>query len=346
MGNTPSEEEKDETNEENTNADEENDNLSEDKIDGEEESESGSEDNSYPLYIYKDDPKSDPVMEYVEVDEKKKTKDDGLGNKNVKNKNLNKKENLISGLKKNTNTTTNKDNNKTLEEEKHEANDELHYITFPEDYDAYVVKFYAPWCPHCQSYKPVYVSIAKELSSRTTHERVLFMALSCVAHESICTTYNISGFPTILGFKYNGLTKKEGLILNNDDDPELTADFIGKRLHLDLIMGKDEKNKQITLEYDEDDEYVADEETNKNSIPRLFRKHTIKMQKAIQLKKDARKASIKQLQEHEYRRSLSDVYSDAGKSLIYLLRSSIYVSNSRLSEKRVSSLKGLLCDYI
>merc|ERR1711862_650518 len=136
--------------------------------------------------------------------------------------------------------------------------DNPHYINFPENYDAYVVEFYAPWCPHCQEYKPVYVSMAKEVISRTSHERVSFLALSCTAYEDICMTYNISGFPSIRGFRSDIIKDKLGLELNSDDEPELTPDRIGTYLHLDLIIGNNNNNDDNN---DDDDEY--DDNTKK-----------------------------------------------------------------------------------
>ncbi|CAO3611654.1 unnamed protein product [Cunninghamella echinulata] len=57
----------------------------------------------------------------------------------------------------------------------------------------YFIKFYAPWCPHCQNLAPTWVQMAKELKNQVDVAEV-----NCDDHKDICSEYGIQGFPTLL----------------------------------------------------------------------------------------------------------------------------------------------------
>ncbi|CAO3598368.1 unnamed protein product [Absidia cylindrospora] len=56
----------------------------------------------------------------------------------------------------------------------------------------YFVKFYAPWCPHCQHLAPIWEQMAKELTNQIDVGEV-----NCDDHRDICRQNQIDGFPTL-----------------------------------------------------------------------------------------------------------------------------------------------------
>ena len=64
---------------------------------------------------------------------------------------------------------------------------------------ARVVEFYAPWCPHCQHFKPKYIKLAKAVTAK--HPDIEFHAVSCTAHTQLCREQNVNGYPTLKLFR-------------------------------------------------------------------------------------------------------------------------------------------------
>lgn len=70
-----------------------------------------------------------------------------------------------------------------------------------ENFEKYVslgnhfVKFYAPWCGHCQSLAPIW----QDLSSHYKAEPDVSIAkIDCTQHRSICQSFDIKSYPTLL----------------------------------------------------------------------------------------------------------------------------------------------------
>jgi len=55
------------------------------------------------------------------------------------------------------------------------------------------VKFYAPWCGHCKNLAPTWDKLATALKGKAQIAKV-----DCTAHASICTEFNIEGYPTLI----------------------------------------------------------------------------------------------------------------------------------------------------
>ena len=62
-----------------------------------------------------------------------------------------------------------------------------------------VVEFYAPWCPHCQHFKPHYIDIARKVTAvgERVGQKINFYAVSCVAHDPVCKNQGVHGYPSI-----------------------------------------------------------------------------------------------------------------------------------------------------
>ena len=63
-----------------------------------------------------------------------------------------------------------------------------------------VVEFYAPWCGHCQHFKPHYIKVARQLTAAAPKlgTEIDFHAVSCVAHKHVCNSQGVDGYPTIV----------------------------------------------------------------------------------------------------------------------------------------------------
>jgi protein disulfide-isomerase len=72
--------------------------------------------------------------------------------------------------------------------------------------DPWFVKFYAPWCHHCQAMQPNWAAMAREMQGKLNVGEV-----NCDAEKRLCKDARVKGYPTILFFRggerveYNGL---------------------------------------------------------------------------------------------------------------------------------------------
>ncbi|XP_070166517.1 thioredoxin domain-containing protein 5 homolog [Polyergus mexicanus] len=57
------------------------------------------------------------------------------------------------------------------------------------------VKFYAPWCGHCQKLAPTWDKLANSLRN---DDIVSISKIDCTQHRSICGQFDIKGYPTLL----------------------------------------------------------------------------------------------------------------------------------------------------
>lgn len=57
------------------------------------------------------------------------------------------------------------------------------------------VKFYAPWCGHCQKLAPVWEKLAQSLKN---DDKISVSKIDCTQYRSICTQFDVKGFPTLL----------------------------------------------------------------------------------------------------------------------------------------------------
>ncbi|SAL98359.1 hypothetical protein [Absidia glauca] len=69
----------------------------------------------------------------------------------------------------------------------------------------YFVKFYAPWCPHCQRLAPLWTRLAMELKNQVDVAEV-----NCDTHMDVCHRYNIKALPTLKLFRNRQVHLFEG----------------------------------------------------------------------------------------------------------------------------------------
>lgn len=72
--------------------------------------------------------------------------------------------------------------------------------------EPWFVKFYAPWCHHCQALAPNWEQLAKEMQGRLNIGEV-----NCDAESRLCKDVRLRGYPTILFFKGGERVEYEGL---------------------------------------------------------------------------------------------------------------------------------------
>lgn len=95
------------------------------------------------------------------------------------------------------------------------------------------VKFYAPWCSHCQRLAPTWEQLAKTLQNEET---VSIAKIDCTVYRPICQDFEVKGYPTLLWIedgkkieKYSGSRGHDELqayvkkMLGNDASQEAPA---------------------------------------------------------------------------------------------------------------------------
>lgn len=72
--------------------------------------------------------------------------------------------------------------------------------------DPWFVKFYVPWCTHCQHLAPTWLEMAKEMEGKLNIGEV-----NCEQHSRLCKDAKVGAFPTIYFFRGGERVEYEGL---------------------------------------------------------------------------------------------------------------------------------------
>ena len=78
----------------------------------------------------------------------------------------------------------------------------------PEKGTVKIVKFYAPWCGHCQTMAPEWTKFEKNHLTVVNSTKILILSVNCDDHKDIARSQKIMGFPTVQAILPNGETKE------------------------------------------------------------------------------------------------------------------------------------------
>ncbi|XP_034940753.1 thioredoxin domain-containing protein 5 homolog [Chelonus insularis] len=104
------------------------------------------------------------------------------------------------------------------------------------------VKFYAPWCGHCQKLAPTWEELAKSYSYDTT---VKISKIDCTQYRSICDHYEIKGYPTLLWIENGKKVDKYSGSRSHEDLKKYIAQMLRKNSDKNDDDGDDTMNDNI-----------------------------------------------------------------------------------------------------
>ncbi|KAJ2082126.1 hypothetical protein H4R24_001822 [Coemansia sp. RSA 988] len=102
------------------------------------------------------------------------------------------------------------------------------------------VKFYAPWCPHCQTLAPVWKQVANELKGRVNVGQV-----NCDENGKLCSDHNVQGFPTL-----QLLWEGEPTVFKGSRDLENIVNFVDTMMAQPREIKTAEELQQLKREND------------------------------------------------------------------------------------------------
>mmetsp|Transcript_23812 Transcript_23812/g.70346 ORF Transcript_23812/g.70346 Transcript_23812/m.70346 type:complete len:522 (-) Transcript_23812:2-1567(-) len=175
-----------------------------------------------------------------------------------------------------------------------------------------VVEFYAPWCSHCQHFKPTYVKLARDVTSTNAGADVRFYAVSCTAHGRICNDQGVKGYPCIKLFK--------------------AGEANGEKAENRKKIGVESVLSQLGLrsEHEGSDEVGQGRESIGES-PKKEGKSELVIQKAALTEEEIAAST--------HKRTKANVFNDASLSLDFTFRHGIFMSKGPLSLKKKDALR-------
>lgn len=102
------------------------------------------------------------------------------------------------------------------------------------------VKFYAPWCGHCQKLAPLWEQLSQSFQSDDT---VSIAKVDCTQYRSVCNNFDVKGYPTLLWIEDG---KKVDKYQGERTHEDLKA-YVSNRLG-DGKSSQEEKKSAVTTE--------------------------------------------------------------------------------------------------
>ncbi|KAF5952148.1 hypothetical protein HYC85_010092 [Camellia sinensis] len=119
-----------------------------------------------------------------------------------------------------------------------------------QDRDA-LVEFYAPWCGHCKKLAPEFEKLGTSFKKAKS---ILIGKVDCDEHKSLCTKYDVSGYPTIHWFPKGSLKPKE---YEGAHTPEALVAFVNIEGGTNVKIAEI-PSSVVILTFDNFDEIVLD----------------------------------------------------------------------------------------
>ncbi|XP_063285867.1 dnaJ homolog subfamily C member 10 [Pelobates fuscus] len=120
---------------------------------------------------------------------------------------------------------------------------------FPGDQrEAWLVDFFAPWCPPCRALLPELRKASKRLFGQ-----IRFGTLDCTIHEGLCNTHNIRAYPTTVVFNQSNTYEYEG-----HHNAEQILEFIQDLQHPSVVTLTPETFKELVKRRKKDEIWVID----------------------------------------------------------------------------------------
>ncbi|KAM9985740.1 hypothetical protein ACTFIZ_012392 [Dictyostelium cf. discoideum] len=131
----------------------------------------------------------------------------------------------------------------------------------------WLVEFFAPWCGHCKRLAPVYEELAQLYNLDIENSKVKIAQVNCVDNQSVCSKYDIKGYPTIKYFSegeikdYRGSRDKNSFItyldsmskspiLNIESKEQLKEKLKENKVSFIFISsGSETKDKEVLNQY-------------------------------------------------------------------------------------------------
>ncbi|XP_043246793.1 thioredoxin domain-containing protein 5 homolog [Amphibalanus amphitrite] len=127
---------------------------------------------------------------------------------------------------------------------------------------SYFVKFYAPWCGHCQKLAPTWEKLAESLAD---DKSVNIAKIDCTTNRDTCSEYEVKGYPTLLWIQDGKKVAKYQGDRSSDDLKKFIAKMTG--------AGSEEEPKTEEKETEEKGKapvVVLTADTFENSISRDY----------------------------------------------------------------------------
>ena len=87
-----------------------------------------------------------------------------------------------------------------------EVNDDKKLL--PEKDTVKIVKFYAPWCGHCQTMAPEWTKFEKNHLTVVNSTKIQILSVNCDDNKEIAKSHKIMGFPSVKAILPDGQTKE------------------------------------------------------------------------------------------------------------------------------------------
>ena len=121
--------------------------------------------------------------------------------------------------------------------------------------DDVFVKFYAPWCHHCQDFAPIFVSLAESLKE---NKKLKFVEVDVTKND--IQGHPIEGLPTIKFF--TGKDKTKVIDYSGDRSKDNVIDFLTEHASYPLEVPKTQKDTEQEDNDDDNDDHDDDNDDN------------------------------------------------------------------------------------